>query len=992
MLFTNWLSLLTTNQSRRSKPCFKLAFLLHRQASSLWQRYRATTHLSPRSPSRIVTNVKSLLGGIELLEDRTVLSGSSPVFLNQFGDAIIGGQEINSAEPVQSYELAFTTDGSVTVETSGSTDVMLVYQDASSSFPRVDDDGAGFPNARISRSSVPLFSPIDVDVQGASSGVTGSFGLTIDGPSAPNVETISISVANDSGVSNSQNIGHAYDDDFFKFTATRSGQWQVTVNPESSIDSTFKIFDASGNPVTGILQSNSFLSTVNEQGAGVAETDFFQANSGDTYFVRVDGNGSSTGSFRVNIQGPDPDRFPDAPFPFFRTLYSNQNGDAAVSNFTVVGPGYPNVFEYYHDAGGSTSFLIPQHPGDTVLAYYDGDGPSDIENDVDSIAYDAAIVTNIPGQQRLWLAVQEDGQDGSATYSLNVNAPTESVSSISVNDGFGSVTNQQISSPYEYDFYRFTTDQSGDWTVRLVPLGVSFDATMNVFDSSGTPVGGGGNHLNPIHNKTGGGVETWEKTLAAGQTYYIRVDGFGTNVGQYTLVTQREQPPERNLFVRSPEDPVNEGSSANFEVYLDAASSQAVSVEYVTGSGGFSSRATEDVDYSVLEGVITFAPGETNKFISVPTFQDSIDEDDEAFGFTLRNESGATVFQRDGSVNIRDNDAAPSLRIYDTGVTEIASSNTTASFVVTLSEQSSRQITVHYQTSNGTASAGSDYDSASGDLVFRPGETVREIRVTVNNDTSTESDETFFVTLSSPSNATLADSQATATITDAINTADIRLLSVEFVEPVAPYNSTTPVIGEQVFVKVRYETIDLPADANYRLEFTMDGVPLEPVNVTSGAGMDGTFNWFYVRGGWYASPGSHSATVTLDTDNSVDEVDETNNTLTNPITFSPVSPTTLPEKFINPLGGEPFVDWSVTNYVDVDPRSDVLEDFQGDIYTYDRHSGHDLSIPNFAHMDVGLPIYAAADGTVISVSDGNFDRNTSLDIGLADDAKHRAMN
>jgi hypothetical protein len=73
-------------------------------------------------------------------------------------------------------------------------------------------------------------------------------------------------------------------------------------------------------------------------------------------------------------------------------------------------------------------------------------------------------------------------------------------------------------------------------------------------------------------------------------------------------------------------------------------------------------------------------------------------------------------------------------------------------------------VTVNFATANGTATAGSDYGASSGTLTFAPGETTKTINVTINGDTTFEANETYFVNLSSPSNATLNDSQGSGTI------------------------------------------------------------------------------------------------------------------------------------------------------------------------------------------------------------------------------------
>jgi len=57
-------------------------------------------------------------------------------------------------------------------------------------------------------------------------------------------------------------------------------------------------------------------------------------------------------------------------------------------------------------------------------------------------------------------------------------------------------------------------------------------------------------------------------------------------------------------------------------------------------------------------------------------------------------------------------------------------------------------VTVDYATADGTATAGDDYEEASGTLTFAEGETTKTIEVTVNGDTDIEDDETFTVNLS----------------------------------------------------------------------------------------------------------------------------------------------------------------------------------------------------------------------------------------------------
>ena len=73
-------------------------------------------------------------------------------------------------------------------------------------------------------------------------------------------------------------------------------------------------------------------------------------------------------------------------------------------------------------------------------------------------------------------------------------------------------------------------------------------------------------------------------------------------------------------------------------------------------------------------------------------------------------------------------------------------------------------MTVDYATSDGSATAGSDYTAANGTLTFQAGEWTKTVAVPLLNDEHDEGEETFTLTLSNPSEAVITDGQATGTI------------------------------------------------------------------------------------------------------------------------------------------------------------------------------------------------------------------------------------
>ncbi|MFN9402302.1 MAG: bluetail domain-containing putative surface protein, partial [Dolichospermum sp.] len=92
-----------------------------------------------------------------------------------------------------------------------------------------------------------------------------------------------------------------------------------------------------------------------------------------------------------------------------------------------------------------------------------------------------------------------------------------------------------------------------------------------------------------------------------------------------------------------------------------------------------------------------------------------------------------------------------------------------ASYTVTLSQASNQTIKVNYATANGTATAGLDYTAINRLLTFNPGVTSQVINIPILNNSLNEADETFTLTLSSPTNASLgAVTTATTTITDTL--------------------------------------------------------------------------------------------------------------------------------------------------------------------------------------------------------------------------------
>lgn len=202
--------------------------------------------------------------------------------------------------------------------------------------------------------------------------------------------------------------------------------------------------------------------------------------------------------------------------------------------------------------------------------------------------------------------------------------------------------------------------------------------------------------------------------------------------------------------------------TANFVVSLSAASSQPVSVNYTTANG----TAKAPADYTATSGTLTFDPGQTSRTVGVAVIGDTLYELAERFSLKVTGPTGATICDGVGLATIANNDPKPTLTVTDVSSTEGDSGTTTFTFTVRQSKVTGAKTAVTYATADGTATAASDYVAKTGTVSIPAGATTVTITVSVNGDLAGEPNETFFVSLTRPRNATLADTQAVGTITN----------------------------------------------------------------------------------------------------------------------------------------------------------------------------------------------------------------------------------
>ncbi|HEX8217569.1 MAG TPA: Calx-beta domain-containing protein, partial [Allosphingosinicella sp.] len=246
------------------------------------------------------------------------------------------------------------------------------------------------------------------------------------------------------------------------------------------------------------------------------------------------------------------------------------------------------------------------------------------------------------------------------------------------------------------------------------------------------------------------------------QVRHMKANGDGTDFLTSIEKLQFDDLTTNGSFLTVSDAAIVEGDAGTkkmvFTVSLIGGANAPVSVSYATSNG----TATAGSDYSAASGTLVFAVGETSKIVEVTLNGDSTNEIDETINLTLSNASGAAVGDALGVGTILNDDAIVS--IGDAQIVEGHAGTKILTFTVSLDKPAVGPVQVSYQTADGSAAAGSDYEAKAGFIQFAAGEQSKSITVTISGDTLGEVDETFLVSLLSASGAKIGNGVATGKI------------------------------------------------------------------------------------------------------------------------------------------------------------------------------------------------------------------------------------
>lgn len=308
-------------------------------------------------------------------------------------------------------------------------------------------------------------------------------------------------------------------------------------------------------------------------------------------------------------------------------------------------------------------------------------------------------------------------------------------------------------------------------------------------------------------------------------------------------------------------------TTAVINVELSAASGRTVAVRYATANG----TALSGSDYAARSGILMFIPGVTNRTIMVPIVNNTTVEtpSEESFTVTLSdpvptpmNATFGTQTVHTYTIDDEDLHGAIKLSAAAYSVGEAG----TVTIMAMRTGGGSGAVSVKYTTSDGTATAGSDYLPASGTLYWAAGSMVNQtFTVPILPDTLDEFNETFTVTLSDPSDGAILGSPAAGYVTITDN------------DPVPTVRFSLPASSsglESITSAVINVSLSMPSEKTVTVRYAT-------VNGTAIRGSD----YLATSGILTFTPGQQSGTITVPIiDDAVVELNQTFSvTLTTPV-------------------------------------------------------------------------------------------------------------
>jgi ribosomal protein L35AE/L33A len=527
----------------------------------------------------------------------------------------------------------------------------------------------------------------------------------------------------------------------------------LTINPNDANDAYLTTETAGLWHTSNLTNASPTFTLVANFPFRQPERVFFNPFNQNQIWVTTFGGGFWTGS--INQTGPGQLQLSNASYSV------NENGGQVTITVTRTGGSTGAVNVNYATANGTATAGSDYTAASGTLNFADGQT---------SATFTVTIL-------------DDSVYEGNENFTVTLSNPTGGATLGSPATGTVTIVDNEQPQPGQFQFSNATysvNENGGSITITVNRVNgnngaVSVNyATANGSATAGSDYTAASGTLNFADGQTSATftVTILDDTIFEGnETFTVALSSptGGATLGSPSLATvtivDNEQPQPGQFQFSSATYSVNEnGGSITITVNRVNGNNGAVSVNYATANGS----ATAGSDYTAASGTLNFADGQTSATFTVAILDDSIFEGNETFTVTLSSPTGGATLgsPATATVTIVDNEQPQPGQFQFSNATYSVNENG-GSITITVNRVNGNNgaVSVNYATSNGSATAGSDYTAASGTLNFADGQTSATFTVNITDDTIFEGNETFTVSLSSPTGGATLGSPATATVT-----------------------------------------------------------------------------------------------------------------------------------------------------------------------------------------------------------------------------------
>jgi parallel beta-helix repeat protein len=453
------------------------------------------------------------------------------------GEKAVVSARIDRGADLDFFSLTPSKDGSLVISVaavSGGLDPVLAYSSGSENLTN-DNAGPGILDSRILVEAV-AGRPIILSV--ASFGLTtGAYTLTatvLERPEDDHGQTAA-SAAILRGDSLQGNLEYAGDRDVFRYEPAFAGILTIKLNTVSGVaNPRLRILDGQGSTLAEDVAGGDGLNSLLT--ARVA--------AGTPLFIESSSALGETGSYRLAVDLADDDFGNDPAGAFALDVAGNASVIQGRINITgnrtdgSARPADADWFRFRADRNGLVSFRADSSDGlDPYLFVYNSSldliGSQDNRSATD---HGSTVPMNVIEGHTYYVRIV--GSAGTAGNYLFEARPVvddfgnsaESSSPLTLDQSGEAVVSGAINSAFDRDWFRFTPEADGRVSVRLAAAANSgLDSNLAAFDSAGRLI------VANDDSSDGTGDSVVEFSVQAGQSYYLRAQGFGASEGAYEL-------------------------------------------------------------------------------------------------------------------------------------------------------------------------------------------------------------------------------------------------------------------------------------------------------------------------------------------------------------------------------------------------------------------------------------------------------------------------